>query len=94
MSAVKNVIKNNFRNMELNEFWVTLKDAGYGDIEVQKTPVGARICFYVTRPGLAIGRKGVWYQRPYDQNRAKVRADPQISVLEIPNPEAKPSDNV
>jgi small subunit ribosomal protein S3 len=44
MSAVKNVIKNNFRNMELNEFLgEALKDAGYGGIEVQKTPVGARI---------------------------------------------------
>jgi hypothetical protein len=31
MSAVKNVIKNNFRNMELNEFFAAaLKDAGYG----------------------------------------------------------------
>jgi small subunit ribosomal protein S3 len=60
MSAVKNVIKNNFRNMELNEFLgEALKDAGYGGIEVQKTPVGARITVYVTRPGLAIGRKGV-----------------------------------
>jgi small subunit ribosomal protein S3 len=60
MSAVKNVIKNNFRNMELNEFFsAALKDAGYGGIEVQKTPVGARITVYVTRPGLAIGRKGV-----------------------------------
>ena len=33
MSAVKNVIKNNFRNMELNEFLAdSLKDAGYGGI--------------------------------------------------------------
>jgi small subunit ribosomal protein S3 len=44
MSAVKNVIKNNFRNMELNEFFAAaLKDAGYGGIDVQKTAVGAWI---------------------------------------------------
>jgi hypothetical protein len=37
MSAAKNVIRNNFRNMELNEFLAqALKDAGYGGIEVQK----------------------------------------------------------
>src|SRR5690606_39477560 len=59
MSAVKNVIRNNFRNMELNEFLAaSLKDAGYGGVEVQKTPVGARITVFVTRPGLVIGRKG------------------------------------
>jgi len=44
MSAVKNVMKNNFRNMEINEFLASaLKDAGFGGVEIQKTPVGARI---------------------------------------------------
>ena len=59
MSAVKNVIKSNYRNMELDEFLSqTLKDAGYGYVDVQKTPIGTRITLYVTRPGLVIGRKG------------------------------------
>ena len=59
MSAVKNVIKSNYRNMELDEFLSqTLKDAGYGFADVQKTPLGTRITLYVTRPGLVIGRKG------------------------------------
>ena len=53
MSAVKNVIKSNYRNMELDEFLSqTLKDAGYGYVDVQKTPLGTRITLYVTRPGL------------------------------------------
>ena len=36
----------------------TLKDAGYGNVEIQRTPIGTRITLYVTRPGLVIGRKG------------------------------------
>ena len=45
--------------MELDEFLdSTLKDAGYGGVDVQKTPIGTRITLYVTRPGLVIGRKG------------------------------------
>ncbi|MBD0361157.1 MAG: 30S ribosomal protein S3, partial [Nitrososphaeraceae archaeon] len=37
MSAVKNVMKNNYRNMELNEYLAeTLKDAGFGGVDVQK----------------------------------------------------------
>ena len=92
MSAVKNVIKNNFRNMELNEFFAAaLKDAGYGGIEVQKTPVGARITVYVTRPGLAIGRKGVGIKDLMTKIEQKFGLqNPQISVLEIPNPELNP----
>jgi small subunit ribosomal protein S3 len=92
MSAAKNVIKNNFRNMELNEFLAeALKDAGYGGIEVQKTPVGARLTIYVTRPGLAIGRKGIGIKdlmTKIEQNFGL--QNPQISVLEVSNPELDP----
>src|SRR5436305_1607208 len=60
MSAVKNVMKSNYRNMELDEYLAaSLKDAGFGGVDVQKTPIGTRITLYVTRPGLVIGRKGV-----------------------------------
>ena len=66
MSAVKNVIKSNYRNMELDEFLSqTLKDAGYGYVDVQKTPIGTRITLYVTRPGLVIGRKGTGIKDSY-----------------------------
>ena len=59
MNAIKNVLKNNFRNMELDEFLrEELKDAGYGGVDIQKSPLGTRLTLYVTRPGLVIGRKG------------------------------------
>ena len=92
MSAVKNVIKNNFRNMELNEFLATsLKDAGYGGVEVQKTPVGARITVYVTRPGLVIGRKGTGIKDLMAKLEQKFGLqNPQISVLEVTQPELNP----
>ncbi|MDQ3873385.1 MAG: 30S ribosomal protein S3 [Thermoproteota archaeon] len=92
MSAAKNVINNNFRNMELNEFLAeALKDAGYGGIEVQKTPVGARLTLYVTRPGLVIGRKGVGIKDLMTKIEQKFGLqNPQISVLEITNPELNP----
>src|SRR5918912_3131030 len=93
MSAVKNVINNNFRNMELNEFLATaLKDAGYGGVEVQKTPVGARITVYVTRPGLVIGRKGTGIKDLMARLEQKFGLqNPQISVLEVTTPELNPN---
>src|SRR5690242_2574957 len=92
MSAVKNVMKNTYRNMEIDEFLRReLKDAGYGGVEVQKTPVGARITVYVTRPGLAIGRKGTGIKDMMVKLEQKFGLqNPQISVLEVTQPELNP----
>ena len=39
MSAINNVMKNNFRNLELDEFLSeTLRDAGYGPCRCTKNP--------------------------------------------------------
>src|ERR671938_325212 len=93
MSAVKNVINNSFRNMELNEFLAqSLKDAGYGGVEGQKTAVGARITLYVTRPGLVIGRKGTGIKDLMARLEQKFGLqNPQISVLEVATPELNPN---
>jgi small subunit ribosomal protein S3 len=92
MSAVKNVIKSNYRNMELDEFLSqTLKDAGYGFADVQKTPLGTRITLYVTRPGLVIGRKGTGIKDLTTKLEQKFGlSSPQISVMEVAVPELNP----
>src|ERR671939_312723 len=92
MSAVKNVMRNNYRNMELDEnLSATLKDAGYGGVDVQKTPIGTRITLYVTRPGLVIGRKGVGIKDVTSKLESKFGlANPQISVMEVHVPELNP----
>jgi small subunit ribosomal protein S3 len=92
MSAVKNVMKNNYRNMELDEYLAaTLKDAGYGGVDVQKTPIGTRITLYVTRPGLVIGRKGIGIKDITSKLEEKFGlTNPQISVMEVAVPELNP----
>ena len=92
MSAVKNVIKSNYRNMELDEFLSqALRDAGYGYVDVQKTPIGTRITLYVTRPGLVIGRKGAGIKDLTSKLEQKFGlSSPQISVMEVAIPELNP----
>ncbi|MFQ5970229.1 MAG: 30S ribosomal protein S3 [Nitrososphaerales archaeon] len=92
MSAIKNVMKNYYRNMELDEFLSKeLADAGYGGVDVQKTPVGTRITLYVTRPGLVIGRKGIGIKELTDKlEKGFGLSNPQISVLEVEIPELNP----
>ena len=60
MTQVKNVIKDNYNMMLLNDFLrKEIKESGFHKVEVSKTPSGTKITLHVTRPGIVIGRKGV-----------------------------------
>jgi small subunit ribosomal protein S3 len=92
LNAIKNVLKNNYRNTELDEFLKEeLKDAGFGGADIQKSPLGTRLTLYVTRPGLVIGRKGSGIRDL--TSKLEVRfglTNPQISVVEVEVPELNP----
>jgi len=92
MNAIKNVVNNNYRNMELDEFLKEeLKDAGYGGVDIQKSPLGTRLTLYVTRPGLVIGRKGSGIKDLTSKLEIKYGlTNPQISVIELEIPELNP----
>ena len=93
MTQVKNVIKDNYNMMLLNDFLrEEIKEAGFSKVEISKTPTGTRIVLHVTRPGIVIGRKGTGIK----QLTEKIQTDfgyknPQISVEEILKPELSPS---
>ena len=93
MTQLKNVIKDNYNMMLLNDFLrEEIKEAGFHKVEVSKTPSGTKIMLHVTRPGIVIGRKGVGIK----QLTEKVESDfgfknPQISVEEIPKAELSPN---
>ena len=60
MTQAKNVIKDNYNMMLLNDFLrEEIKEAGFHKVEVSKTPSGTKIMLHVTSPGIVIGRKGV-----------------------------------
>ena len=92
MNAIKNVVNNNYRNMELDEFLKEeLKDAGYGGVDIQKSPLGTKLTLYVTRPGLVIGRKGSGIKDLTSKLEIKYGLiNPQISVIEMEIPELNP----
>ena len=93
MSAVKNVIKDNYNMMLLKDYLrEKIKDAGFSDVEISKTPTGTRIVLHVTRPGIVIGRKGSGIRELTEKLGSEFGLkNPQISVSEIPKPELAPS---
>ena len=93
MTQVKNVIKDNYNMMLLNDFLrEKIKDAGFSKVEISKTPTGTKIVLHVTKPGIVIGRKGAGIKLLTE----KIQTDfgyknPQISVEVITKQELSPS---
>lgn len=89
MSAIKHFITESIKKTELDEFLAKELDrAGYGGVEVTKTPLGTRVTIYAMKPGLIIGRRG---QSIRDLSKTLEEnfgiANPQIAVAEIEVPE-------
>jgi small subunit ribosomal protein S3 len=93
MSAVKNVIKDNYNMMLLKDYLrKQIKDAGFSHAEISKTPTGTRVALHVTRPGIVIGRKGSGIRDLTDKLATDFGLkNPQISVNEIEKPDLSPS---
>ena len=93
MSAVKNVIKDNYKNMLLKDYLrEAIKDAGFSHAEISKTPMGTRVALHVTRPGIVIGRKGSGIRALTEKLEKDFELkNPQISVVEIDKPELSPN---
>jgi small subunit ribosomal protein S3 len=89
MSIVKRFITESIKRTEIDEFLQKkLERAGYGGVNISKTPLGTHVVIYAMRPGLVIGRGGETIKElaaALDQN-FKV-TNPQISVSEIEVPE-------
>lgn len=92
MSAIKHFISESVKKVELDEFLEQrLERAGYGGVDVTKTPLGTRVTIYAMKPGIIIGRGGESIK-----NLAKILeerfglANPQIAVAEIEIPELNP----
>jgi small subunit ribosomal protein S3 len=92
MSTIKHFVNENIKKAEIDEFlWREFERAGYGGVDVTKTPLGTNVVVYAMRPGLIIGRGGETIK-----NLAKVLEErfnlpnPQISVAEIEVPELNP----
>ena len=93
MSAVKNIIKDNYNTMLLKDYLrEAIKDAGFSHADISKTPTGTRVALHVTRPGIVIGRKGSGIRELTEKLATDFGLkNPQISVNEIEKPELAPS---
>ncbi len=89
MSVVRHFISESLKKAEISEF---LRDeferAGYGGVDITKTPLGTHVVVYAMRPGIIIGRGGETIKRLAEVLEKNFDLpNPQISVAEIEVPE-------
>jgi len=89
MSIVKHFVSESLKKAEINEFLRNeFEKAGYGGVDIAKTPLGTHIVVYAMRPGLIIGRGGETIKDLAMVLEQKFQLpNPQISVAEIEVPE-------
>ena len=89
MSIVKRFISESIKNTEIDEFLLKRLDrAGYGGVNLSKTPLGTHVVIYAMRPGLVIGRGGETIRELAAILEQKFKVtNPQISVSELEVPE-------
>jgi small subunit ribosomal protein S3 len=82
-------IQKGLKKLKLEEYFRSeLRRAGFVGVDVVKTPIATRIIINVTRPGLAIGKKGKTI-RTLTKELEEVYGfeNPQIEVQEVKHPE-------
>lgn len=89
MSVVKHFVSESVKKAEINEFLRNeFERAGYGGVDITKTPLGTHMVIYAMRPGLVIGRGGETIKELSKTLEEKFQvSNPQISVAEIEVPE-------
>jgi small subunit ribosomal protein S3 len=92
MQLERKFVTENIRRQLLKEYLIkSVERAGFGGVEIQRTPMGTRITIGTERPGLIIGKKGSAIKTLTDIVNSDFKYDnPQIEVEEIENPDLNP----
>src|SRR2546428_6300408 len=84
----KRITVENVRRVLLKEYLMSeTRRAGFGGLDIQRTPMGTRVTLLAERPGLVIGRKGGAIKSLTEAVERQFKFDnPQIEVQEVGSP--------
>ena len=88
MASERKFVAENVRRVLLKEYLMKeVSRAGFGGLEVQRTPMGTRVALETERPGLVIGRKGQTIKNLTTAIEEQFGFEnPQIEVNEVKDP--------
>jgi small subunit ribosomal protein S3 len=84
MANERKFIRENAKRSLIKKFLLKeIEGAGFGGMNIQRTPIGTRVNILVERPGMVIGKSGVKIKELTDSIRTKFDVDnPQIEIQE------------
>ena len=84
MTGERNFIRENTNRVLIKEFLLKkIEGAGFGGMNIQRTPMGTRINILVERPGMVIGKGGSKIKELTDAIKDNFKVDnPQIEIEE------------
>ncbi len=88
MAVEKKFITDGVRNVRIEKFLTKeLKRAGYGGMDITRTPLGTQVTIFAEKPGIVIG-KGGKQVRQLTQDLATTYdiESPQVEVQQVQNP--------
>ena len=87
MANERKIVEEKIRRILLKEHLMArTRRAGFGGLDIQRTPMGYRVTLVTERPGLVIGRKGATIKQLTQAVEAKFGFEnPQIEVQEVEN---------
>jgi small subunit ribosomal protein S3 len=88
----RKIVEEKIRRILLKEYLMKKTSrAGFGGLDIQRTPMGYRVTLVTERPGLVIGRKGATIKALTRAVEAKFGFEnPQIEVQEVENASLNP----
>jgi len=88
MATERRIISESMRRVLLKDYLVQESArAGFGGLDIQRTPMGTRVTLICERPGILIGRRGELIKQLTQDIQSKFQLDnPQIEVQEERQP--------
>ncbi|MBE8539739.1 30S ribosomal protein S3 [Geoglobus acetivorans] len=88
MAVERKFVEERVRKLRVKEWIVDeVRNAGFGGIDIVRTPLGTQVTLFVERPGLVIGRGGRRIKKLTDRLKDFGLDNPQVAVDEIKKPE-------
>jgi small subunit ribosomal protein S3 len=89
MAVEKKFVQDGYVKASMDEYFAKqLSRAGYGGMDINRTPMGTQITVYAEKPGMVIGKAGkVIRKLTRDVDRLYDLDNPQIDAQEVKRPE-------
>jgi len=88
MAIERKFVEDRMKKLKVKEWMIQeVRNAGFGGVDIVRTPLGTQVTLFVERPGLVIGRGGRRIRALTEKLKEFGLENPQVSVDEIEKPE-------